>query len=368
MAAGDYMPDVKGFRTENKSRLLSDIYTMVERRFRTACDLVVGRPWDFFMMVEIGPDRMHHGFWRYANPDHRLYEPGNPYEHALRDFYRFLDSWLGTLLGRFDDTTTVVVLSDHGTRTMVGGVCINEWLVRNGYLVLKPQANGQGVPTPDTVDWERTTAWSEGGYYARVFLNVRGREPQGTIDPARYESFREELKELIKAIPDPDGRPMDTRVLKPENLYRQSKNIPPDLLVYFDNLARRSVGTVGHGQIHVQGNDTGPDDANHDPDGIFIATRLRDFRRGIRKNLPAGAASCLDVTPTILQEFGLPLPQDLAGKPIALNHEEQPTSRVKPLQTAQPLGADYATRQDPKGYTPEEEEIIKQRLTDLGYL
>ena len=73
---------------------------------------------------------------------------------------------------------------------MVGGFCINEWLVEQGLLVLTEPV---GSPTPIAsapVDWSRTVAWADGGYYARVFLNVAGREPRGVVAPADYESVR----------------------------------------------------------------------------------------------------------------------------------------------------------------------------------
>ncbi len=56
------MADVKGFRTEDKDRLLKDLYAMADGRFRLCADLVRREDWDFFMMVEIAPDRLHHGF------------------------------------------------------------------------------------------------------------------------------------------------------------------------------------------------------------------------------------------------------------------------------------------------------------------
>ena len=68
-----------------------------------------------------------------------------------------------------------------------GGFCVNEWLVREGLLVLKSYPKEVTPFAKLDVDWEKTKVWSEGGYYARVFLNVKGREPQGVIDPADYE-------------------------------------------------------------------------------------------------------------------------------------------------------------------------------------
>ena len=121
------------------------------------------------------------------------------------------------------------------------------------------------------VDWSRTTAWGEGGYYARVFLNVAGREPEGTIPPKEYEAVRDDLARRIAAIPDDAGNPIPTAVYKPEELYGDPQGVAPDLIVVFGDLLWRSVGTIGGDEgIQTLENDTGPDDANHAQDGLYI--------------------------------------------------------------------------------------------------
>ena len=368
-AGGEYLADVRDFRNCDKDSLLSALYTMVDGRFRLARDFLVHKPWDFFMMVEIAPDRLHHGFWRYSNPDHRLYRPGNPYEGAIRDFYKYLDSCIGSLLALLEDDTTVIVVSDHGARNLVGGVCINEWLIRNEFLFLTKQTEGECALTPDLVDWTRTRAWGEGGYCGRIFLNVKGREPDGVVRPEDYERVRDELVEALNTMTGENEKPLANRVLKPEAIYRACRNIPPDLMVYFDDLNRRSIGTVGHGKVLQSGNETGLDDANHDPQGIFISARMWEVRKGAGKGRQIADASCLDITPTILHEFGLAVPEDLSGRVLDLDEGTSASEAIRPIQcsTGDDKGQPARTRQV-KGYTCEEEEIIKKRLMELGYL
>ncbi len=368
MAGGDYMMDVTEFRTDDKDRLLQDLYTMVDRRFRLACELATSKPWDFFMMVEIATDRIHHGFWRYCNPDHGLYEPGNPYELAIRDFYRHIDSWIGTLLARLDDDTTVMVVSDHGAKTLAGGVAINEWLIEKGFLKLRNPPTARTAITPDMVDWSETSAWSEGGYYARIFLNVKGREPNGIIDQADVASFRDRLADLIKAIPDESGVPMATRVLKPEEIYRKCTRVPPDLIVYFDDLKRRSIGTVGTGCILQPSNDTGPDDANHDMHGIFISTPMGNLRRGAKSNRRIENASLLDFTPSVLTELAIRLPDDPVQR-LLVNDQSVESRKDKesaPTDLTRPRSVIPA--ESSGGFTSAEEELVKKRLEELGYI
>ena len=308
---GEYIIDVDGFRTEEKRRLLEQIYEMTEKRFKVAHHLLVEKEWDFFMMVEMGTDRIHHGFWKFHDPKHIKYEPGSEFEHAIRDYYLFLDRKVGELLSHVDSETTVLIVSDHGAKAMAGGVCVNEWLMEKGYLHLQEKPTGVVPFGKVKVDWKRTMAWGEGGYYSRIFLNVKGREPEGVIEPSDYERVREDLRKGLEAITDEQGVNIGTKVYKPEEIYSESRRIPPDLIVYFGGLSWRSVGSIGLGSVLTFENDTGPDDANHDTHGIFIMKGQGVQGRGRREGL-----NLLDVAPTVLSLMGIEIPQDMEGKVI----------------------------------------------------
>ena len=307
---GPYLLDVENFRSEEKEQILDQIYRMTEQRFAMARYLVKTRPWDFFMMVEMGTDRIHHAFWKFFDSTHPKYEKGNRFEKVMGDYYRFLDGQIAKLLPLLGEDTIVFVVSDHGAQKMVGGVCINEWLQQEGYLHLAEPVTGLTPIAKARIDWSKTRVWGEGGYYARIFLNVRGREPQGVIPPEEYEAVREELRQKLEAMKDHNGEPLGTRVFKPEEVYRAVRGVPPDLIVYFGNLRWRSVGSVGLGSILTFENDTGPDDANHSEQGIFILREPRG-RQGQLSGL-----SLFDMAPTILDRFGLEVPAGMQGKVI----------------------------------------------------
>lgn len=308
---GSYRVDVRNFRSDERDRILAEVYEMTEQRFAVARHLLASRPWDFFMMVEIGVDRIHHGFWRYLDARHPKHEPGHRFQDVIREYYLYLDDQIGELLESFDDDTTVLVVSDHGAQPMEGAVCVNEWLIREGYLVLKETPTEATPFSRAQVDWSRTRAWGEGGYYCRLCLNVAGREPEGIVSAAEYEPLRDELKRKLETLGDPSGRSIDTRVYRPEDLWEIYRGIPPDLIVYFGNLAWRSNGSVGQGRIHTYENDTGPDDANHASHGMFIMAGP-DVPRGRRDDL-----LIYDVAPTILDRYGLPVPERMRGRPVA---------------------------------------------------
>ena len=308
---GEYLLDVDNFRTEQKDKLLGQIYEMTEKQFKVAWHLVTEKEWDFFMMVEMGVDRIHHGFWKFHDPKHAKYEPGSKYENAIRDYYVYVDQKVGELLSHVDSKTTVLVVSDHVAKAMVGGVCVNEWLMAKGYLHLNEKPAGVIPFGKAKVDWKRTMAWGEGGYYSRIFLNVKGREPEGVIDRTDYERIREELRKGLEAITDDQGINIGTKVYKPEEVYSEARRIPPDLIVYFGNLSWRSVGSIGLGSVLTFENDTGPYDANHDTHGIFIMNGPDVKRRERREEL-----NLLDVAPTVLHSIGIEVPKDMEGKVI----------------------------------------------------
>lgn len=308
---GDYILDVRNFRTDKKEELLEEIYEMTEKRFKLLGHLLRNKEWDLAMMVEMGPDRIHHGFWKYFDEDHIAYTPGSPFKTAIFDYYRYLDDRIGEILPLVEGAS-ILVVSDHGAKKMEGGVCINEWLIEKGYLTLKDYPE-EIVPLGKTeIDWSRTRAWASGGYYGRLFINVAGREPEGVVPEEEYESFRAQLIEEIEGMPDHRGEDLGNRAFKPEDVYETVNNIPPDLIIYFGDLDWRSVGSVGLKTVYTFENDTGPDDANHEQYGILIFRPARGEGTG-----PVEGLDIKDVSPTVLSLLGVPVPADMQGKNIS---------------------------------------------------
>ena len=308
-AGGDYTIDVKDFRTEKKDWLLEQIIEMTERRFKAFRNLLK-KGYDFNMMVEMGVDRIHHAFWRFMDEGHRLYEPGNKYENAILDYYKLIDAEIGKTLDILSDDTSVMMVSDHGAKGMTGAICINEFFIREGLLTLKETPTEPVRLKNDMIDWEKTKCWGEGGYYSRVFFNVKGREPQGQIEPDELDAFRQDVIAKLEGICDENGVNIDTKAMRPEDIYKEVGGIAPDLIVYLGNLDWRSAGSVGVGGIHLFENDTGPDDANHAQDGIFI------WKPPAGRSAREDAYSIYDIAPTILDYFGIKVPEDMIGRSI----------------------------------------------------
>ena len=91
LGENEYIFDIPNFRQQGADFVMDQIFKMTERRFQVARRLMKNKPWDFFMMVEMGLDRLHHCFWQFFDPKHPLYAAGNKYETAFHDYYRFLD-------------------------------------------------------------------------------------------------------------------------------------------------------------------------------------------------------------------------------------------------------------------------------------
>ncbi|GAB4508420.1 MAG: alkaline phosphatase family protein [Anaerolineae bacterium] len=311
--APDYPFDVKGFRTHDKAALLQRLIDLSDVQYTVMRHAMTQKPWDFLMHVNIGVDRLHHGFWRFHDPQHRAHDPSSPFRHAIRDYYKMVDAYISELLRLAGDETAVLVVSDHGVKRMDGGICLNEWLWRNGWLHFKtPPPEGQITRFEDCeVDWSKTRAWGAGGYYGRVFLNIAGREPQGVIPPDSVAEVRAELAAALAAISDHHGQPLNTRVILPEEVYSEVNGVAPDMMVYFGDLHWRSVGSLGHGAHFTLENDTGPDDANHATHGLYMYHDPAASGRG-RVDGP----QLMDIAPTILHHLGVPVPQAMQGRRI----------------------------------------------------
>ena len=270
---GPYQPDVPNVRTHAREGLLAELMAGSQKRFDIAAYLWEQREPDFLMLVDIAPDRLHHAFWADLDPAHPAHDPSGPFVDAGERFYAHLDAQLGRLLEVLGPAANVMVASDHGARPLLGAFRINEWLLQHGYLVLRERPEQSTPLRPELVDWGRTRAWAEGGYYARVFLNRQGREPSGIVTAEQVPALLTALQDGLGGVAGADGAPWVNRVRRPDELYREVRGQAPDLLAVFDELSVRPVATVGgDANLYAEGDDRGPDGCNHDWQGIFVAS------------------------------------------------------------------------------------------------
>lgn len=341
---GEYPVDVKNFRTDRKDWLKEEIFRMSQKQWKVVHWLLKEQEWDYFHFVDIGLDRMHHGFWNFFDEKHVQFEPGNPYQNAIPEYYLWLDEQIGKALELLDDDTLVLVVSDHGAQRLDGGIAVNEWLIREGLLVLNEYPKTLTPFDKLNVNWSKTKVWSEGGYYARVFFNVQGREPNGVIPGNEYEAFQDEVQAKFEALTDDKGQPLKSLVFKPKDIYEHVRNVAPDLIVHFGGLYWRSIGTVGHNAIHVQENDTGPDGCNHAQYGMFILAAPNCPLSGEYQG-----ARLLDIAPTLLDLAGYEIPESMQGRSLVAGIEKTAPGNGGPR-------------------SGKDEQIIHDRLAGLGYV
>ena len=303
-----YIFDVP-FRREDRDWVLRNINSMTDIHSKVALHMARSKPWDFFMYMEIGLDRIQHAFWKYMDKSHNRYTEHPRYSKAILEYYIKLDKILGEILSSVGDSD-ILIVSDHGAKKMDGAFAINEWLIDKGYLKLRDGNIKPGTRLNDaSVDWSDTVAWGWGGYYGRLFINLEGREEKAIVPKSEYGKILDKLSREILSIRGPNGEQWRNIVYRPRDLYSVVNGNPPDLMIYFDDLNWRSAGTIGYDSPYLEENDTGPDDAVHDYNGIFIW-----YSRELRQK-KLDTVSIYDVFPTILRYYGLDV-EDVKGEVI----------------------------------------------------
>lgn len=161
---------------------------------------------DFDMLVSVwtATDRVSHMFWRYRDPDHPLYteEGAAEYGDAVEITYRKMDDIVGAVMAKLQDNDLFMVMSDHGFHSFRRGFNVNTWLIREGYLAVEGGAGHNNQPFLQGYDWSNTQAYSLG--LGSIFLNLEGRERNGIVSSADAEALRQELKEKLLAVTDPE--------------------------------------------------------------------------------------------------------------------------------------------------------------------
>ncbi len=304
--------------------------------------LLAEQEWDYFHFVDIGLDRIQRGFWNYFDPAHRQFTPGNPHQDAIPEYYRWLDEQIGSVLELLDNDTILLIVSDHGAQRLEGSFAINEWLIREGLLVLNQYPKAVTPFEKLNVNWSQTKAWSEGIHHARVFFNVKEREPQGIIPASEYESFQNEMKSRLESLVDDKGRPLKSQVFKPQEIYRNLRNVAPDLIAYFGELHWRSISTVGHSDLYVREQSMSADACNHAQHGMFILAAPNCPLSGEYEG-----AQLLDIAPTLLDLAGHKIPDTMQGRSLVAGMEKKNSG---------------------SGSDSESERIVHDRLAGLGYV
>ncbi len=187
---------------------LKDTQQTMAFRERVTLDELDRGEFDMLVSAWTATDRVAHLFWRFRDPKHPLYteEGAKKYGHAVEDTYAKMDEIVGKAMERVKDGDLLMVLSDHGFHSFRTGFNVNTWLIRNGYLAVEGQTDAATAvndqPYLQGYDWSKSKAYSLG--LGSVFINEKGREGQGTVDPADVEALIAEIRQKLLEVTDPE--------------------------------------------------------------------------------------------------------------------------------------------------------------------
>jgi predicted AlkP superfamily phosphohydrolase/phosphomutase len=312
-----FIIDGEEFRDINKNEVIKNEYHITQMHFKLMKHLLKNKDWDLFFGVLSKSDAVNHNFLRYVDKSHRKYDPNSEFKNTMKEYWQYVDKELGEMLEMLDEDTRVIVLSDHGIQRMHNRVNLSDWLINEGYLVLKSEYSEQRKNEKiklkmNMVDWDKTKAWAIGAYEGQIFINLKGREERGIIEDHEYLNLVEELSEKIKKIKGDDEKELDTKIFLKERDFRgEAEEYAPDLMIYFDNLYYGcNTSLIGNKVLWSPSTAKGSDDTAHSRQGIFAMDNKK-----CRGNL--GEVNAVDIAPTILKELNLEIPGKLRGKIIS---------------------------------------------------
>jgi predicted AlkP superfamily phosphohydrolase/phosphomutase len=388
-------------RTVDNARFCRDMLHFDAQRTEHVLYLMRNKPWDFLGFVMKSTDTLQHEIFQYLDPTHPRYNAAEAARvmPAIREFYAGLDACVGRLVEAAGPDATVVLMSDHGFGPFHKFFHTNNWLHRLGLLQFKrgplnlgkraifragatpvnvmklskvlnlnqlrkrvKRGRGRGLLRRaflsfDDVDWTRTQAFSIGNF-GQIYLNVKGRRPQGIVAPgADYEALRERIIRAALDLRDPDG---GDRVIaaayRREEIYHGARlDNAPDIVLHTDRAKYVSFGHADFGSNRVIEPSVGQT-GHHAMDGIVVLAGP-----GIAPGGTLTGANIVDVAPSILYAMGLPVPADMDGKPL-LGAYDPAYVAAHPLRTGAGQGESSGD------YTAQDEEQVMERLRDLGYV
>lgn len=369
--------------------LLDEVIMMTQQRARVLEYLIDQKEWDVLVQVFVGPDRLQHALMHVLDPEHPYYNDELTRQLApkLQTAFQVMDDILGRSREQLGEEATIMIVSDHGFRSIHKAIHIREILAKHGLLQLASKpfsvrrlarkwlpkqtrkalsqklhtgggSNGVQVGSVGemgNLDWSRTRAFVTAHTSQGVYINLAGREPHGIVaQGTAYEQALEEVEAALLAERDPEtGQPVIESVIRAKDHFSGPwVDQAPDLLFVpkagYTHL-KAAKTHLGACEWHV---------GDHDLDGIFAISGP-----GIRQGTHITGTTLMDIAPNILYLAGVPIPQDMDGRVLDIFTDRR-------LETDPP---DYEQEMTSYGksdyvYTSEEERQVEEQLRSLGYL
>lgn len=254
-------------------------------------------------------DQNSHMLWWLIDPKHPLYQEklAAKYGHVLYDIYEQMDPVLEKAMQKMDENTTLIVMSDHGFAPYYRAFNLNKWLKDNGYVVLTDDEPGEFY---SNVNWSKTKAYGLG--LNGLYVNERGREGMGIVDPAQKDALLDEIARKLEQVRDPDnGKQVVLRVYKTSEVYTNpDERLTPDAIIGYNRGYRASWETaIGSFPKELLTDN----DERWSGDHCMAAEVVPGILLSNRK-LKIENPRLRDLTPTILSEFGIKAPANMTGR------------------------------------------------------
>lgn len=387
-------------------RFLDDILESMERRFEAVRHLMQNEEWAMFMVVFIAMDRIQHLFIKYLLPDQKLYRL--PYAETIRSriwsIYRRLDQMIGEIEMSLPDDTFLFILSDHGFGPTSGFFNANEWLRDSGYLAVKgkayfkrrcfhiamnlaetsavktfvPDLLSSGIrrkirktrstldsprkDLADTINWDKTRAFFASIPSQGIYLNTGGaRSGNPAVHGTDISNLQSEIANALAALLDPEtGQPIADSIRLREQIYSgPAVAFAPHILFTLSNYRYLGRQHLGSALWFTSCRDEPV--GFHRSNGIFYA-----LGPGIRAGKINGS-KILDFTPTACYAADLPIPDHVDGSVMKnLFTIDFQNKRNPRFFDGQNIGIGHPA--DSTQYQPDEQNLVRRRLRDLGYL
>lgn len=287
----DYRIDVNYLEAaEKKDEFFKDLFYTLQKRREAFHYLMDREPWDLFIGVFTGTDRLHHFFWG----DYE--DPQSGYHHLFLKYYAAIDNIIAEMVANVPEETPLIIMADHGFALLKKEVYLNAWLKEEGLLKLKkdPPQSFDDID-PDSKAFVLDPS--------RVYINLKGAMPQGCVEPgAEYENLVATISEGFLSLKDgADSGPIISRVFKKEELYAGPLMVKAPDLVLWSTPGYDLKGSITKDELLGRGKFTGM----HTFDDALLYLRGQT----ILKSKP----HIQDVAPTILKFLEVPIPEHMNG-------------------------------------------------------
>jgi predicted AlkP superfamily phosphohydrolase/phosphomutase len=253
-------------------------------------------------------DLQSHMFWWDTDQKHpfRSDDQSQKYFDHIQDIYRLADRVTGQVIEQYGSEASIMIMSDHGFGNFIRQFNLNTWLRDNGYLY---PADATSIMSD--VDWSKTQAYGLG--INGLYLNLKGREKYGIVDPQEKDKLLDELVAKLQAVRDTNGNVVIKKARRSDETYKGPHTaLAPDLIVGYSR-GYRAAWTTCLGDMD--------EEVFSDNDSAWSADHCGDsseFPGVLFSNKPIAKEDpdLTDLAPTILTKFGLKKPATMTGENI----------------------------------------------------